>query len=217
MQKEINGSEDNGILTDKELFTQIWLHPRKVFKYINDNQYDRYVYLLLALAGISNGFDRAVDRNLGDSMSLWGIIGFSVIAGGLLGWISYYLYAGLISLTGKWLKGVGNTSSILRAFSYALIPSICAITLLLLQMSIFGRELFQSGWEFSSGGLLPILIYYSTIVVDLILGVWTFVLVVIAVSEIQQFSIAKSILNMLIAILVIAVPIGIIILAIQSI
>ena len=53
MQKEIKPAEGHENLTDKQIFTQIWKSPRKVFRYINDNQYDRYVYLLLAIAGIS--------------------------------------------------------------------------------------------------------------------------------------------------------------------
>ncbi|MDX1315685.1 MAG: Yip1 family protein [Eudoraea sp.] len=217
MQKEINPSEEHESLTDKEIFTQIWTSPRKVFKYINDNQYDQYVYLLLALAGITNGFNRAVDRDLGDTMSLWGIIGMSVILGGLLGWISYYIYAGLISITGKWLKGIGNTSSLLRAFSYALIPTVLALLIVFVQISVYGRELFKSDGDLTSAGLIPNLVFYGSFVIELILGIWTLVLFVVAVSEVQKFSIGKSILNMLIPIILIAVPIGLIILAFSSV
>jgi hypothetical protein len=85
MQIENSNSEEPKTLTDKEIFTDIWLSPRKVFKFINDQQHDRYVYLLLALAGISNAFDRAVNKDLGDKMSLWGIIMLCVVLGGLLG------------------------------------------------------------------------------------------------------------------------------------
>ena len=34
-------------LTDKEVFTKIWTSPRMVFRYINDNKYDKYVNILL--------------------------------------------------------------------------------------------------------------------------------------------------------------------------
>jgi hypothetical protein len=35
------------------------------------------------------------------------------------GWISYYIYAALISWSGKWMNGKGNTQLILRILSYA--------------------------------------------------------------------------------------------------
>ncbi|MGB5647964.1 Yip1 family protein [Muriicola sp.] len=217
MQVEISNSEDSKTLTDKEIFTKIWLSPRKVFKFINDQQYDRYVYLLLALAGIANAFDRAVSRDLGDKMSLWGIIMLCFFVGGFLGWISIYIYAGLISWTGKWLKGEGNSSSILRILSYALIPIIVAMIFLVPQIGIYGKEMFKSDGDITSAGLIPNFIFYGTMILEFVLAIWTIVLCVVAVAEVQKFSIAKSILNLLLPVFLIGVPILIIILWIYSI
>ena len=211
MQIENSNSEDPKTLTDKEIFTDIWLSPRKVFKFINEQQYDRYVYLLLALAGISNAFDRAVNKDLGDKMSLWGIILLCIVVGGLLGWISYYIYAGLISWTGKWLKGEGDSSSILR------IPIIVALIFLVPQIGIYGKEIFKSDGDITSAGLIPNVIFYGTMILEFVLAIWTIVLCVVAVAEVQKFSIAKSILNLILPVLVIGVPIIIIILWIYSI
>ena len=105
--------------TDSEIIFQIWSEPRAVFGFINKFQYDRFLVPLLFFAGIIRALDRAVARDLGDTLSLGAIIMTSVLLGGLLGWISYYLYAALISWTGKWLDGKGNTKSILRALAYA--------------------------------------------------------------------------------------------------
>ena len=101
-------------LTDREIFTKIWISPRLVFKFLNDNRYDKYVHILLILAGITRTLDRASTNNMGDDMSLFGVLAISIILGGLLGWISYYIYAALMSWTGKWLKGQGDTNSLLR-------------------------------------------------------------------------------------------------------
>ena len=56
--------------TDKEIFTKIWTKPREVLRYIHDNKYDKYVTVLLVLAGISRAFDRAVMKDMGDKLSL---------------------------------------------------------------------------------------------------------------------------------------------------
>jgi hypothetical protein len=199
-------------LTDKDLFTKIWTSPRQVFKYINDKNYDKYVTLLLVLSGISRSFDRASLKNMGDKMSIWAILGLCIIAGGLLGWISYYIYAGLISWTGKWLKGQGNTSSILRILSYAMIPSIIALIFLIPQIGIYGVEIFKEEGDITSAGWISNIFVYGSMFLELVLGIWTIVFCVVGISEVQKLSIGKSILNLLLPLFVFIVPVLIIVL-----
>ncbi|MCB0846146.1 MAG: YIP1 family protein, partial [Bacteroidetes bacterium] len=122
------------VFSDKEIFTKIWTSPRKVFQYLEENDYDKFVTSLLALAGIYRGFDRAVSRNMGDDMGLIAIIAIAVIAGGLLGWLSYYIYSGLLKWTGSWLGGEAETSSILRVVAHGMIPSIVSLVFVVFQM-----------------------------------------------------------------------------------
>ena len=210
LNENLINEESDFILTDRDIFTQIWTSPRLVFKFINDNKYDKYVHVLLILAGITKAFDRASTRNMGDDMPLIAVLALCVILGGLLGWISYYIYAALLSWTGKWLKGLGDTNSLLRMMSHAMIPSIVALILLIPQVAIFGNEIFQSEMDIYSSGLLSIIIFYVTLFFELILGIWTLVIFVIGISEVQKISIGKSILNMILPGLIIIVPIAII-------
>lgn len=203
-------------LTDKDLFTKIWASPRQVFKYINDNHYDKYVTILLVLSGISRSFERASMKNMGDKMSLWAILGICIILGGLLGWISYYIYAALINWTGKWLKGQGDTSSILRILSYAMIPSIISLIFLIPQIGIYGVEIFKEDGDITSAGLFSNILVYGSLVLEFILGIWTIVFCVVGVSEVQKLTIGKSILNLLLPSIVFMVPILIIVLIFKT-
>lgn len=212
MEDILDNNNESLKLTDKELFTKYWTSPRQFFKYINDNHYDKYVTILLVLSGISRSFDRASMKNLGDNMSIWAILGLCIILGGLLGWISYYIYAALVSWTGKWLKGQGDTSSILRMFSYAMIPSIIALVFLIPQIGIYGVEIFKEDGDIISAGWISNIFIYSSLFLQLVLGIWTLVFAVVGVSEVQKLSIGKSILNLLLPLLVILVPILIIVL-----
>ena len=184
-------------ISDKKLLAKIWTSPREVFQFLNTYKYDKHVNTLLILAGIARSFDRASSKNMGNNFSLWGIIAFCIIGGALFGWITYYLYAALISWTGKWLNGKGNTDSILRVLSFALLPSIVSLVFLIPQILVYGNEIFKSEGDISNGGIVSNIIVYSSIVLEFVLGIWTFVLCVIAISEAQQLSIGKSILNVL--------------------
>lgn len=196
--------------SDKDIFTNIWSSPRLVFKYINDFNYEKHVTFLLILAGITNALDRASTKSMGDDMSLIAVLTFCILLGGILGWISFYIYAALLSWTGKWLNAKGNTNSLLRMSAHAMIPSIVALLLLIPQIAIFGNGIFQSELDVNEGGILSMLVFYITILMELILGLWTLVIFVIGISEFQKLSIGKSILNMILPGLLILVPIIII-------
>ena len=201
--------------SDKEIFTKIWTSPRLVFKYLNDNNYDKFVTILLILAGITRTFDRASTKNLGDDMSLIAILALCIILGGLLGWITYYIYAAMLSWTGKWLNGQGNTNSLLRMTAHAMIPSIVALVLLIPQIAFFGNGIFQSDIDIYDNGLVSIIIFYVTLLLEITLGIWTLVIFVIGISEVQKISIGKSILNMILPGLIILGPIVLIALIVK--
>jgi len=212
MEEILDNNNESINLTDKDLFIKIWTTPRQVFKYINDNHYEKYVTVLLVLSGISRSFDRASIKNMGDKMSIWAILGLCIILGGLLGWISYYIYAALVSWTGKWLKGQGDTSSILRIFSYAMIPSIIALLFLIPQIGIYGVEIFKEDGDITSASWISNILVYGSMFLEVVLGIWTLIFCVVGISEVQKLSIGKSILNLLLPVLVILVPILIIVL-----
>ena len=212
MDNQIDNIHSSKNLSDKEIFSKIWTKPREVFQFINDNQYDKFVKLLLVLAGISRAFDRASMKDMGDSMSIWGILSLSIILGGLLGWISYYIYAALLSWTGEWLGGKGDTTSILRILAYAMTPAAISLLLLIPQIGIYGNEIFKADGDITSAGLIPNILVYGSMVLGIILGIWMIVLCVVGVSEVQKLSIGKSILNLFLPLLVFAIPIIIIVL-----
>ncbi len=198
--------------SDIEIFKNIWFSPREIFSYITKNEYDSFTYILLFLVGINRGFSQAILKNSGDNLPLLAIVLISIIIGGLFGWISYYIFAALLSWTGEWLGGKGDTKSILRMLAYAMIPSILSLLLLIPQLSIAGEGLFQSKFDIFSLDLFSIYIYYISFFISTTLGIWSLVLYVIGLSEVQKFSVWKAIANVLIATLVIIVPIMLIIL-----
>lgn len=194
---------DRKTISEKDLFKKIILAPREAFRFINDYKYEKHLYILLFLAGIVRSFDKASSKNMGDNYSIWAIIAIGVIVGGLFGWISYYIYAALISWSGKWMNGKGNTQSILRILAYALFPSILSLIILIPHIAIYGNDIFKSENGFYSSGLVDSIIYYSFTFIEIIFGIWSVVLCVIGISEVQKLSISKSILNLILPVILV--------------
>ncbi|HYD91781.1 MAG TPA: Yip1 family protein, partial [Flavobacterium sp.] len=133
---------------ERTLFVKIWSAPRTIFRFIHENKYEKYMWLLLILAGISNGFDRASRENMGDTGSLAKIVVISILVGGLLGWISYYIYSALVSWIGQLFKGKADVKAIVRVMAYGSVPSIAALVMLVPQMIVYGKEMFTSNPDY---------------------------------------------------------------------
>lgn len=156
--------------------------------------------------GISRAFDRATTKDMGDNSSLLSIVLGAVILGGALGWISYYIYAALLSWTGKWLNGVGNTSSIYRVIGYAIFPSVLSLLFLVPQMAVYGNDVFRDV-NYDSAGTFGNIIFWVSVFFQVALSLTTIVFMVIGLSEVQKFSTGKAILNIILPIAVIIIPI----------
>ena len=203
-------------LTDKEVFTGLLTAPKTVFRFIHESRYDKYGSVLLGLAGISRMLDNAASRGMGDNMSLWGVLGICIVAGALLGWLSYYIYAALIGWTGKWIDGQGDSSEIFRIVTYALVPTILGLLLVIPQIAVAGNGLFQSEADLSDLDTFSTIVFYASVVLEVGLGIWTFVLIVIGVAEVQKFGYGKAVLNILLPVLVVGVPVLVLVLLLQS-
>lgn len=214
---EIKNTEDQfaefekyDVLSDQDIFTKIWTEPRRIFTFIDQAKYEKYLYILMFLAGVSSAFDRATSKNMGENNSLLMVIFLCVVMGGLLGWISYYIYAALLSWTGKWLDGSGDTSSIFRMIAYATIPSVVSLIFLIPQVAAYGGDLFKDV-DYTSEGILVNVVFWVSAFCEVGLSIVTLIYTVIGLSVVQKFSIGKAIANLLLPIAVIALPILLII------
>lgn len=111
--------------------------------------------------------------------------------------MTFYIYAALLSWTGKWLNGVANTTSILRILAYAMFPTILSLVIVIFQIALFGNEMFQSEISLEDKGVLGQAFFYCSLLVEIALVIWTVCFVVVGISEVQKISIGKSILNIL--------------------
>lgn len=194
-------------LSDREVFMQIWTQPRKVFRFIDDYGYEKYLIPLLVLAGISRAFERASNQNTGEDNSLILVISLAIIVGGLFGWISYYFYSRLLSWTGRWLDGIADGQSILRVLTYGLLPSILGLFFVFIQVLIFGKEVFVENATYQGSNILTNIVFWGAVIAQLILSIYSLILIVIGLSVVQRFGIGKAILNLLLPVLIFVIPI----------
>ena len=191
-------------LTDKEVFTQIWLRPRKVFQFIHTTGYNHYFYLLLIITGIISALQRKFETGIVEENRVISTVVMAVIFGSLLGWIGTYVYASLISFTGAWLDGKAKTHRILRTLAYANIPFACSIFIYAIQIYLIRYDVLNT--SFSEGEQTTI--GYVLLSAKLILIACSLVLYVVGISVVQGFSITTAILNLILPVLLFVIPVG---------
>ncbi|HEY8937989.1 MAG TPA: hypothetical protein VIM65_22355, partial [Cyclobacteriaceae bacterium] len=94
--------------------------------------------------------------------------------------------------------------------AYAMVPSVGGLILFIPQIIFYGHELFVPYKHFINGSLASNIFIYGSTGIRLISEILTIIFCIVGVSEVQKFSIGKSILNLLLAALVILVPLFII-------
>lgn len=192
-------------IQEDNLLTQIWFKPKRTLSYILQNQPEKYVPVLLCLGGIVRAIDRASMKGMGDKMSTITVLVMALVGGGLFGWITYYFYGWLLSVTGRWISGNGSAANFRTVIAWALIPSIFTLLLLLPELLIFGDDLFRS--ERTNTSTFHDVIWIVFGLLEAVLGTWTIVILVKGVSLVQNFAAGKAIVNILLPGLLIVGPI----------
>lgn len=195
------------LLTEKEVFQKIFSEPRKAFEYIHKNRFENYLITILITVGICNAVDNTFEKIIAGTIdNVMLSLTLSVLVGAFLGWISFYLFGGLLSWTGKWYNGRGTTDEFVRILGYANFPTYISLLVTLIQV-IFMKVLPTT---FLSESLYQIFIY-GFVAVSLFIGIWSIALSIIGIAVVQNFSYGKAFLNYITAIAVVAVPLFLII------
>jgi hypothetical protein len=199
-------------MTPNPIWT-IWTSPRQTVRRIVAEDPNRHVVLLVCLAGIGEALNRASTRNAGDKLPVGAIIAIAVVLGPLGGLLGLWIYSHLIRWTGTWLGGKAPREHVRTAIAWSSVPAVFALPLWIPELLLFGSEMFTQATprlDANPALAIPLLVMG---LLELVLGVWAFVLLCNTVAEVQGFHSAwRGLLNLFLAGAVIIVPIILIVL-----
>jgi hypothetical protein len=115
------------------------------------------------------------------------------------GWINLSVWSWFVSWVGKWFKGQGSFTTVRSAYAWSCVPLIINVPLWLLMVALFGHQLFLN---FPNAHLMPngeVLLLFIILVIKVILAVWSLVIYLNALAEVQKFSILRAILNVVVS------------------
>ena len=186
----------------------IWTRPRETIRAIVSENANKGLWWLAAIYGFSSLLNSFQSFGLGASMGAFPIFLLALIFSPIWGYVLFAIWSAFVCWTGKWLKGRGDFQSVRAAYAWSCVPLVVSAFLWFVMMGLFGVTLFLPGDHLltNSAAFLLLAILFAKV----ILAIWSLVIYLNALAEVQQFSILRSIGNVVIAGILIGVVFAIV-------
>lgn len=173
----------------------IWTQPRKTIQAIVN--YDpKYRFILLSfIYGLPMFFQLAQNFSLGQKYSTVTIVGIGIVLAALIGMLSITISSALIYWTGKWIGGKASFYPVRAAVSWSNVPNVVTILFWIAWIVQFKSQLFLETFATQRAESVGFMVVG---LVQMVLSVWSLIILVKGVAQVQGFSAWKGLLNVLI-------------------
>lgn len=168
-------------------FLTIWTSPRATVRKIVAENPSFHVTLLACLAGVGEALDRASTRDAGDKMPIIAIIGIACVLGPLAGLVSLWISSHLLCWAGRRMGGTGTPEHLKTAVAWAAVPAVLTLPLWIPELLLFGSDMFTSETPRLDSKPLLWIFFLVFAAVEVVLSIWSFVLLCHTVAEVQGF------------------------------
>lgn len=175
----------------------VWREPRRTIRYLTAYHIDRWTVALAMLAGAVRTLSRLKDPGFAELL-------VNPLLGAFAGILSMYLTALVLRWVGTWFGGRARTWDIARAWAWSNVPLVPVFALLLLihvgletalitnQEDLLNPIRLESvGWGLVTLGMV-------------VLHLWSLVIFVVMLSEVQQLPLSRTLASLLIPILILS-------------
>ena len=165
----------------------MWTQPRETIRSIIQHNPRYGVFCLATIYALQNLFYFANFYSVGLDFRLFLILAIILILSPAIGMLWVYYTGWILQITGRWLGGGAPTLHLRAVVAWSQVPCILSLVMW------FVLALARSEMVFVQAAIGSALIFVNLIA--LILGIWSFVLLVQSIREIQGFSLGRSLAN----------------------
>jgi len=207
--KPIDLSRENPFLT-------IWTKPRATIRGIVNIDPTYAVIPITLVSGIVLALGiAAATGQAGKMLPLWAILGIAGVTGPIIGLVFLYIGAWLVGVSCRVLGRGADLTSARAALAWSMVPILATIPLWLARLVVFGDKTFTAELPtFDANFWQRILLLLALGLAELVLQIWSLVILLVALDETQGLSVWKSLgclLAFTLAVILILVAIGVVI------
>jgi len=187
-------------ITPKNAWQHVWLYPNLVFQTALREFPQKNRFLFFAISGLSVDFLLNGIALIFLKYSLFSLI-IAVFGSMLLAYIFSEFLAWLLAKVGLALGGKASYNNLRTVLTWSYVPAVAAAILSVGDLVILSKNLMLSDLPIDSS-IVSILLPINSII-QLLLGAWTIVLIIIGVKNVQHFGYPKAILSLIFSVLLI--------------
>jgi len=186
-------------------WVKIWTQPRATIREIV--AFDpKFRFLILAwVYGFVSIMHTSQNFSLGADLSLSIILAGTVVLALPLGILGISITSWLLQWTGGWIGGTASFHEIRAAVSWANVPNIINILMWLVLVGYFGSSVLSNTFAQKPFIGIDLYIVIPVFLIQFAVSIWSLVILITTLSEVQGFSGWKALLNLLIPIAMISV------------
>lgn len=184
----------------------IWTEPKAtIAKIVADNP-NKGVWLLAWIYGFLSLMNGSQSFTLGNHLQYLLIFIISLILAPLWGMALFAIWSWVILMIGKMLKGQASFAEARAAFAWSCVPLVINIALWVLLLISFGGALFQTAQPTTG----PMILLMVVLMAKVVVMIWSLVIYINTLAEVQQFSVLRSIANIALAWIAIGIVVALI-------
>lgn len=185
-------------MKEQSVWWSVWCSPRATIRHIVEQNPKRAFWGLCTIYGFPALLNAMQSISAGESVGIFGVFLLAILLAPLWGFVVFSVASGVVLWTGKWLRGKGSFGAIRACYAWSSVPILGSCVLWLILMGIFGKMLFVEAPIMVSGSALAVL--FLILLGKVVLAVWSLVLYVQMLREVQGFSVGRSLANILLSI-----------------
>ncbi len=194
----------------------IWLNPKATIRYIAEEQPYKHYILLMVLGGIAHALNYASAMNLGDVVSVREALVMCVLLGPLSGFITLSLGGWVLHWISHRLNGQATIHETRLSMAWSWAPIVYLLPLWGIKYILFRNELFTADKSYLESEPFLNGLYGIFSIVDFVITIVSLYILFSALSEVNRFSVWKSLGAYLLMTFVFTIPV-LLILSITSI
>lgn len=171
----------------------MWKNPRKTIREIVNIAPQRGLFLLAVIFGLQYLLNIAHTMSLGKSFSPAMLLIGALVLSWIVGFIWFYAFGACLYWTGKLFKGQSKFFQLRASVAWASVPYILNI---LMWIVFLATSTFTIFVEYSQG-----FTFFFISCVTLITAIWSLILLIQCVKEVQDFSYWRAIGNYIVALI----------------
>ena len=191
-------------------FLTIWRHPRETVRWIVAENPSLHVIWLACLAGVGDLLSRDFARDTGDRSTVAIIVAIlgACIRGPVWGLLCLWIFSHLIRWTGGLIGGKATREHLKAAMAWALVPLVCGVPLWI-PLVVYSYIFSEDAPSAAAQPVLLVVALLAIFLVEVILAVWTIVLLCQTVAEVQGFRSGwRALANIVMAMSVVVASMG---------